>query len=564
MRATLDWSGAVNNEEIKSQSRFLRGTIAQSLNAGGTRFDEADAALLKFHGSYQQENRDERSARRAAGLEKAYQFMIRSRIPGGELTAAQYLVHDDLAREYGNGSIRFTTRQGIQLHGVLKGDLRTAVGAINTALLSTLAACGDVNRNVMACPAPLPGKARAAAMEIARHLALHLAPRSRAYHEIWIDGEQAHVVRDDSDVEPIYGPTYLPRKFKIGVAVEGDNCIDVYTQDIGFVAHAGRDGVSGFTVLVGGGLGSTHGKSETYPRLATPLCHIEPADVIEVAEKVVTIQRDFGDRANRKHARMKYLIEERGIEWFRAELEARLGQSLAAPRDVRFPAVDDHLGWHRQPDGQWFLGLHIPSGRVRDDEGKTLLAALRELAVEFAPGVRITGQQNVLLTDLSDDCRRAVEALLRRHGMPTEPRELGIARHAMACPALPTCGLAVAEGERALPKLLTELETCLRELGLGEESLSVRMTGCPNGCARPRMGDIGIVGRSPNVYDVFVGGDLANTRLNVAHSTSVRFDQIVTVLRPLLERWKASRRAGEGFGDFYYRTSAHNELRAQC
>jgi sulfite reductase (ferredoxin) len=544
----------MGNEEIKAESRFLRGTIAESLETETTHFDEADLQLLKFHGSYQQDDRDERRARRAAGRERAYQFMTRSRIPGGELTAQQYLVHDDLACRYGNGTVRFTTRQGIQLHGVLKGDLRPAIRSINESLLSTLAACGDVNRNVMACPAPLASRARSIVNDLAHQLALHLAPQSRAYHEIWLDGEKAHVVRDEADREPLYGKTYLPRKFKIGLTVEGDNCVDIYTQDIGFVAHPSADGdLTGFTVLVGGGLGSTHGKSETYPRLGTPLCHIAPDELLYVAEKIVTIQRDHGDRTNRKHARMKYLVQERGVGWFRAQLEERLNRSLAPPRDLAFAPLDDHLGWHPQANGRWFFGLHVTSGRVYDGAEGLLLSALRDIARRFAPNLRITGQQNVLLTDISAEVRDELEALMLHYGVTSDPVRLGLARHAMACPALPTCGLAVAEGERALPAILEELQRALAYLGLPSEWLSVRMTGCPNGCARPRMGDVGIVGRSPGIYDLFVGGDLANTRLNSLYAKGVRVEDVVATLRPLLEVWRDERHDGEPLGDFWHR-----------
>src|SRR2546421_6051114 len=356
-------------EHIKIESHNLRGQIVEELNQDSSRFSEDQVQLIKFHGMYQQEDRDLRQTRKAAGTEKAYQFMIRSRIPGGAVTAEQYLVEDDLADRYGNNTLRVTTRQGFQLHGVIKGDIRATIKSINDALLSTLAACGDVNRNVMACAASATNPAHQRVHEIAHQIAMHLAPHSNAYHEIWLDGEKAVTVgesEEEQPVEPIYGPTYLPRKFKIGIAYPGDNCIDIYTQDIGLVAQVDGNDITGFTVVIGGGMGMTHGKTETFPRLATPLADITPDQVLPVVETIVTVQRDYGDRKNRKHARMKYVVEERGIAWFRAEVERRLGYTLSDPSEVVFQDVDDHLGWHQQADGRWFLGLNIVNGRIKD------------------------------------------------------------------------------------------------------------------------------------------------------------------------------------------------------
>lgn len=541
-----------DNEEIKRASRYLRGTIAEELAQPTPRFVEENLQLLKFHGSYQQENRDERQARKAAGLEKAYSFMVRSRIPGGVLTAQQYLAHDEIAHAYGNATLRFTTRQGIQLHGVLKGALRETIRSINDSLLSTLAACGDVNRNVMACPAPVHSRAQAHVQSYAHRLAMHLAPRSHAYHEIWLDGEKLEP-EHTNEHEPIYGPTYLPRKFKIGVAYAGDNCIDVFTQDLGFVAEVDGDTLVGFTVLVGGGMGSTHGKTETYPRLATPLGFVPPEAVLDVAEAVITVFRDFGDRTNRKHARLKYVVEERGIAWFREQVETRLGQALDDPHTVTFHDVDDHLGWHEAADGTWFLGVYVENGRVADRVSALLRSGIRAVVNAHRCGVRITGQQNVLLTGIAAEARADVESTLRAHGVQTDPATLGLSRHAMACPALPTCGLAVAEAERALPDLVREIERDVAALGLWDVPLSIRMTGCPNGCARPRMGDIGIVGRSRDIYDLFIGGDFENTRLNTVYAQGVARDAIAATLRPALEYWQHQRFAGERFGDFAHR-----------
>jgi sulfite reductase (ferredoxin) len=542
-------------EQIKSKSDYLHGQITQELAQDTTRFSEEQVQLIKFHGIYQQEDRDARHARKAAGEEKAYQFMIRSRIPGGQLTAEQYLVQDDLAGRYANGTLRITTRQGFQLHGVLKGDLHPTIHALNEALLSTLAACGDVNRNVMACPAPVCSRAQAQVQEIAQQIALHLAPRSHAYHEIWIDGEQVKTVRssEGEETEPIYGPTYLPRKFKIGVAFPGDNCVDVYTQDIGLVACLEGERLDGFTILVGGGMGMTHGKTETFPRLATPLCYATADEAVTVVETIVTIQRDYGDRQNRKHARMKYLVEGRGIAWFRAELERRLGRSVQDARVASWQDVEDHLGWHAQGDGRWFLGLYVENGRIKDDATIRLRTGLRHAIKEFRPGIRLTAQQNILLTDVADAQRGPLTTLLTAYGIPTDPAEVGLRRFVMACPALPTCGLALTDAERVLPSVTQQIEADLQALGLAHEPLSVRMTGCPNGCARPYMGDIGFVGRTKDIYHVYIGGDLPNTRLNTLYATSVHLKNLAATIRPLLALWKDERQPGEAFGDFCYR-----------
>src|SRR6266699_1256919 len=554
-------------ERIKIESNHLRGQIAEELDQDTTHFSEAQIQLLKFHGTYQQENRDARKERKAQGEEKAYQFMVRSRIPGGVLNAEQYLVEDDLAERYANGTLRITTRQGFQLHGVLKGDLHSTIHSINEALLSTLAACGDVNRNVMACPAPVANRAQAQVEEVAQHIAQHLAPHSHAYHEIWIDGEQVETVKlaEEGETEPIYGPTYLPRKFKIGVAFPGDNCIDVYTQDIGLVASLEGERLDGFTVLIGGGMGMTHGKKETFPRLATPLCYATAAEVSSVVETIVTIQRDYGDRQNRKHARMKYVVEERGIAWFRAELVRRLGHSVQDPRTISWHDVEDHLGWHTQDDGRWFLGLYVENGRIKDDDTMQLRSGLRHAIEEFRPNIRLTAQQNILFTYLAATQRGLLLDLLAQYGIPTDTAEIGTRRFAMACPALPTCGLALAEAERALPTVIRQIEADLHALGLGNEPLSIRMTGCPNGCARPYMGDIGLVGRTKDIYNVYVGGDMLNTRLNSLYAASVHIRDVVATVRPLLALWRDERIPGEAFGDFCYRVGLeylHSQVKA--
>jgi sulfite reductase (ferredoxin) len=541
-------------EKIKVNSRHLRGQLAEELEQDTSRFSEDQIQLLKFHGSYQQEDRDQRQARKAAGTEKAYQFMIRSRIPGGVLTAAQYLAQDSIADRYGNGTLRITTRQSIQLHGVLKSDLRTTIHDINESLISTLAACGDVNRNVMACSAPISSRVQAQIQEVAYKVAMHLAPQTEGYHEIWIDGTKLELDKaPEEEHEPIYGDTYLPRKFKVGVAFPGDNCIDVYTQDIGLVARLQDGQLAGFTMLIGGGMGMTHGKPDTYPLLAKPFADISADEVLEVVETIVKVQRDYGDRKNRKHARMKYVVEERGIPWFRAEVEGRTGRSLAEASPVVLHDVEDHLGWHEQIDGKWFLGLHVENGRVRDGEQLRLKSALRQALERFEPGIRLTPQQNILLCDIPAERRSELETLLHEYGVKTNPEELGTYRFAMACPAMPTCGQAVAEAERVHPNVVSQIETYLRELGLEKERISIRMTGCPNGCARPYMGDIGLVGRTKDIYNIYVGGDWQNTRMNTLYASSIHLGELANTLYPLLKLWKDEREEGEYFGDYCHR-----------
>ena len=541
-------------EQIKITSNYLHGQIVEELSQDTPRFTEDQLQLIKFHGMYQQEDRDVRQARKATGEEKAYQFMIRSRIPGGVVTAKQYLVHDELASRYGNDSMRITTRQGFQLHGILKGDIHATIHSINESLLSTLAACGDVNRNVMACPAPVASRAQAQVQEIAGKIALHLAPHSTAYHEIWIDGEKASSVGEDEEtVEPIYGPTYLPRKFKIGIAYPNDNCVDAFTQDIGLVPRLEGEKLIGFTLVIGGGMGMTHGKKDTYPLLGKLFADVTVEQVLPVIEAIVTVQRDYGDRTNRKHARMKYVVEERGIDWFRTEVENRLGYKLGAPSEVHFHTVDDHLGWHQQADGRWFLGLNIANGRIKDTEAAQLKTGLREIIEQFHPNVHLTGQQNLLLVDIPEESRELLEEKLHAYSIATDPNAAGAYRFAMACPAMPTCGLAVAEAERALPSVVQQIEGHLVELGLDNEPISFRMTGCPNGCARPYMGDVGLVGRTKDVYNVYVGGDWGNNRLNTLYAQMVHVKDIPQVLHPLFVLWRDERQPRETFGDFCHR-----------
>jgi sulfite reductase (ferredoxin) len=534
-------------ELVKENSRALRGTIAKELAGAGEKLGEADKNLLKFHGSYQQEDRDARKARRAGGLGKFHIFMVRCKIPGGRVTAAQYLALDEMAGRYANSTLRFTSRQGIQFHGVLKANLKTTIAGINATLLTTLGACGDVNRNVMACPAPIRG-ARDQLQAAATRIALHLAPRTRAYHEIWLDGQPTET--SGPDEEPIYGKVYLPRKFKIGLGLPEDNCIDVYAQDLGLLAAVEGGQVVGYNLLVGGGMGMTHGNEKTFPYLAKPICFVPETEVVGAAEAVVKLFRDHGNRADRKRARIKYLVHDWGVERFRAVLGEYLDGEVIPPRPLEVTGIDLHLGAHPQGDGKWWYGLSVENGRVKDEGTVRLRTGLRAIVERFRPDLRLTPMQDVLLCGLAGSDLPVLEAMLEEYGIPRPDRVSPARRHSISCPAIPTCGLAISEAERALPGIMDELDRALRELGLENEVLGVRMTGCPNGCARPYQSDIGIVGRSGDKYVLYVGGNTLGDRLNFELRDLTPRAEIVATLKPLLVRFKQQRRPGEGFGAF--------------
>jgi sulfite reductase beta subunit-like hemoprotein len=544
-------------EQAKREGRHLRGTISETLATDVTHFAGDDLTLLKFHGTYQQDDRDARRTR-DEGAEKAFSFMVRVALPAGVLDAGQYLALEEVADRYANGTLRVTTRQGFQFHGVLKGGLKETIAEVNRRLMTTLAACGDVSRNVMGCPAPVEDEAHAAVRAAARGIAEKLRPASRAYHEIWLDGEKQVSTEEE---EPFYGDVYLPRKFKTGVALSTDNCVDIWSQDVGLVAIVDGREIRGFNVLVGGGLGMTHHKADTSARLAQPLGFVAAEYAVEAVRIVAAIFRDYGNRADRRHARLKYLVAEWGIEKFRTEFESRAGLRLAPAVELPALPYHDHLGRHRQPDGRWFYGVFVQSGRITDTGGHRLKAALHEIVVRFRPGVRLTGQQNVLLTDLDDAAVKAVESLLREYGV-TPPQELSAARRfSLACPALPTCGLAVAESERAMPDVLDQFEAELTALGLRDEPLTIRMTGCPNGCARPYTADIAFVGRSLGLYNVYVGGGLRGDRVVDLFRADVRSEELLDAVRPLLVRWASERWPGEGLSDFYQRLIGRPERR---
>lgn len=542
-------------ETIKEQSGFLRGTIRETLGQDTDHFSNEDYQVLKFHGIYQQNDRDlKRQLKRQK--EKRYIFMIRSKVPAGRLTAEQYLVHDWLADRYANGTLRITTRQDFQLHGVLKSGLEPTLRAINRALVTTLGACGDLERNVVSCPAPAPGGLRDELARHARRISDHLLPRTRAYHEIWLDGEKVHTTQQD--IEPLYGPGYMPRKFKTGIGLPGDNCVDIFTHDIGLLAFAEGNRLHGFNVLAGGGMGMTHGKEETYPRLASPLAFVPAGEILPVVEAILTIQRDHGNRADRKTARLKYLLDAWGFPRFREEVERRAGRKLAAPLALPIQDVHDHLGWSEEGGGRWYVGIPVENGRIKDESGPRLKGALREVIGRYRPSVRLTPLQSILLCGIGEGDRAGVEAILRDHGVPS-PGEISPARRwAMACPALPTCGLALTEAERVMPDLVKRLEDELHSIGLGNERIVVHMTGCPNGCARPYSSEVGVVGRTADTYNIYLGGGFEGTRLNHLYAEKVALDEIVPALSPLLAGYATNRRPGERFGDFCHRLGMEN------
>lgn len=541
-------------EQLKAQSNGLRGGLPVELSEPTPAFSEDVWQILKFHGIYQQHDRDVRGRNN-----RVYSFMVRSKLPGGRLTAQQYLVQDALADQFGQHDLRFTTRQGIQLHGVIKGDLKSTLRALNNALVSTLGACGDINRNVMSCPAPFGDPIRTQLQATAEAIAQHLAPRSTAYHEIWLeddDGKKQLQTFDDGEnsgaYEPIYGKTYLPRKFKIALAFPGDNCTDIFTNDIGLIGlfAEGSDVIHGYNVFAGGGLGQTHNNPETFPLLAKGLGYISADKVVDVVEKIVLVQRDFGDRENRKHARMKYLINDWGIEKFRHKVEEYLGYAVEDLYDMPPLVADDHLGWHQQADGNWFYGIYVENGRVVDRGGLRMRSGLRALVQQVGGQVIITPQQNVLLGDIRPEQKAEVEQLLRAYGIPTVEELSLVRRNALACPAMPTCGLAIAEAERFLPSVIDHLEKEVALLGLNNEEFTIRMTGCPNGCARPYVADIGLVGRSLGKYTIFLGGNPEGTRLNTQYRDLVPEAELANALRDVLQVYLNNRQPGERVGDW--------------
>lgn len=532
----------LNVEQVKVESQGLRGPLSADLENADAFLSEAGKVLIKFHGSYEQTDRDKRGA-----AAREYQFMVRSKLPGGRLTAAQYLAHDDIATQYGNATLRITTRQGIQFHGVVKGHLRDTIRNLNHALVTTFGACGDVVRNVMCCPAPSEDPQRQVVQAIADRLSAETLPKTKAYHQIWVDGEA--IVDDEHD--PLYGTTYLPRKFKAAIAFAGDNCMDIFTNDAGLIALFGEDGaLAGFNVVAGGGMGVTHNKETTFARLADVVGFVAPEHAVDVIKAIVTVHRDFGNRTDRKRARLKYVLHEWGLEKFQRELQARVPFAIEPPRPMPSFHVDDHLGWHAHGPDKWSLGLPVDSGRIADTGNERVRTGIRDVVSHFRTDVQLTAQQNILLSGIRTADRAEVEARLDAHGIVTVGRISGIRRNSLACPALPTCGLAISEAERVLPRILADIERTLDDVGLPAEPIVFRMTGCPNGCARPYVAEVALVGRSLDKYLLYLGGDVTGTRLARPFLDLVPLGSVAATLKPLLVRYRDERRAGEAFGDY--------------
>ncbi|HET7607229.1 MAG TPA: NADPH-dependent assimilatory sulfite reductase hemoprotein subunit [Gammaproteobacteria bacterium] len=536
-------------EAIKLRSRLLRGTLAAGLEDPVTAtISDDDAQISKFHGVYRQDDRDVRAERAAQKLEPAYIFMVRLRVPGGVLTSAQWLAVDEIARTYGNGAARLTTRQSIQLHGVLKRNLKAAMRAIGDAGLTTIAACGDVNRNVVCTPLPEQSTLHGAVYEHAMSVVRLLTPQTGAYREIWMD-EPGRA----NEREPLYGAAYLPRKFKVGFVVPPGNDIDVFAQDLGFIAVQREGVLAGFNVAVGGGLGMTHGDAKTYPRLAEVIGFCLPEEVLGIVEHVVGIQRDYGDRGDRSHARLKYTIDDRGTPWFKQELERRSGFALEAAVPVKLLHSGDRFGWQRGEDGRSHLTLLVPSGRVRDDERRRLRTGINAIAKIHSGDFRLTGNQNLIVANVPPERVEALQRIVSEHGLDTHERLAPLRRNAMSCVALPTCGLAMAEAERYLPELLAKLEPLLARHGLEDEDLVLRLTGCPNGCARPYLAEIALVGKAPGRYSLFLGGSVTGERLNRLYRQNLSEQEILGVLDGLFGEFARGRLKGERFGDFVQR-----------
>jgi len=545
-------------EGAKAASQYLRGPLAADLQTDAPEFSKGSIGLIKFHGIYQQDDRDVRKAG------KVFSCMVRVSVPGGQVTAEQYLTMDAMAEPLGDGSLRITSRQGIQYHKVAKTNLKQLIQTINRANMNTWAACGDVVRNVIAPAEPVDGTERPSLTPHVKLLASKLKPVTNAYAEVWLDGEKATSFEADTamaggdDVEPLYGQTYLPRKFKIGFSYELDNTTDAYANDLAFVAHCEGGAIVGFTILAGGGLGMSNGVKASHPRVASEIAYIETADLLDAAKAVVGIHRDFGNRENRKIARLKYVLDNKGVEWFREELDRRMGKKLAGPRELKWTRHADYLGWHEQSNGKLFYGLRVVNGRIlgayRD--------AIKEIVETLRPGIRFTVQQNLIFTDLDPAQRGTLEGILKKHGVAL-PHELPpVLRHSMACPALPTCGQAITESERMAPELIGGIQAELDAVGLGSEVIHLRSTGCPNGCARPYTAEIGIVGQSVNLYSIYLGGSPLATRLAHLYSHNIKLENIASTLRPFFDEWKQERTGNEAFGDFWFRKHGANHAKA--
>jgi len=543
-------------ERIKIDSEHLRGDIAGGLVDPVTgSISDDDQILIKFHGIYQQDNRDLRNERRKQKLEELYSFMIRARIPGGVATSEQYKILAKIAQDYSNGSLRMTTRQAYQWHGVFKQNLKQTVADINSSLLDTLAACGDVNRNVMSNPLPETSALHAEVFDWTKKISEHLLPETNAYHEIWLDGKKVETTQ-----EPIYGDTYLPRKFKIAVAIPPYNDVDVFANDLGFVAIIENEKLIGFDVTVGGGMGSTHNDDETYPRVADVIGFCTPEQVLAVAENVVKVQRDYGNREVRKLARLKYTIDRLGLDTFKAYLNDYLGWDLAPAKGFEFTHNGDRYGWLQTEDGLWHVTLYIHSGRIIDNERSKLFTGLLAIADIHAGEFRITPNQNLIISNITADNKSRISELLEEYNISIGDKETPVRLNSLACVAFPTCSLAMAEAERYLPSLIDKIDALMADNGLSEQAINVRMTGCPNGCARPFLGEIGFVGKAQGKYNMYLGASNTGHRLNKLYKENINEEQILNELSPLISAYAADKQENEYFGDFVIRAGFIKEV----
>ena len=548
-------------EKAKVASKLLRGTIDDVLkDEAQDKFEHDDLQLLKFHGTYQQDDRDLRAERRKEGLGKAFSFMIRIALPGGRITNSQYLDLDRMADEFANGSIRITTRQAIQFHGVIKGELRETMRQINASMMTTLAACGDVCRNVTASAAPFADEVYAQLRKTTDEIAVDLRPATKAYYELWIDGEKQDV-ESKPEAEPFYGETYLPRKYKVGVTLAGDNQIDVYSYDAGLIGFAENGKLVGYNVVAGGGLGMSHGRPNTFAQIADEIGFVAVENAVEAIRIVCSIYRDFGNRNDRKQARLKYLINDKGLDWFRDEFAKRADFEIQPSRPLPTLGIEDWLGPHKQDDDHWFYGVFVENGRVIDNERTKCRSAFRKIVQQLGCDAVLTAQQSILFSNLKESQISELEAILAEFEVPTVDKLSNAKRYSMACPAMPTCGLAVAESERVSDEVVGSVGAKLEELGLGDVPLTIRMTGCPNGCARPYTADIAFVGRRPGVYHLFVGGRLTGDRMADLYAGDVKVEDAIEVLTPLLTKFATDRNDGEGLGDFYQRILDRDEPR---
>lgn len=540
-------------ERIKRESNFLRGTLKEvMLDRISAGIPDDDNRLMKHHGSYLQDDRDLRNERQKQKLEPAYQFMLRVRMPGGVATPEQWLVMDDLAEKYGNGTLKLTTRETFQMHGILKWNMKSTIQEIHAALLDTIAACGDVNRNVMCASNPYQSEVHAEVYEWSKKLSNDLLPRTRAYHEIWLDEEKV-AGTPDVEEEPMYGPLYLPRKFKIGIAVPPSNDIDVFSQDLGLIAIVENDKLVGFNVAIGGGMGMTHGDKETYPQLAKVIGFVKPEQIYDVAEKVITIQRDYGNRSERKNARFKYTVDRLGLETVKEELEERLGWSLGEAKPYHFDNNGDRYGWVKGISGKWHLTLFVEGGRVADFDDYKLKTGLREIAKVHTGDIRLTSNQNIIIANVSAQKKKKINELVEQYGLTDGEHISALRRSSIACVALPTCGLAMAEAERYLPRLIDKIEDIVDENGLRDKEITIRMTGCPNGCARHALGEIGFIGKAPGKYNMYLGAAHDGSRLSKMYRENIGEEEILSELRVVLSRYAKEREQDEHFGDFVIR-----------